>query len=193
MTPTVESPSAALRALDLLALVDGDLAEARGPLNEFLVEDRPPRPGEGEEGSPEYRADLEALARVTFALDQILDVVKDLRHSYGVRLARACPFRESLVLIDDLPPIQPRFGKDRTAWDSPRLRDDVKAEILCPADRETGEIRDLSPEAVFEAVERIVSITGSNVKTTGIKALGLDPEDYCHSEPKDPTVLFVKS
>lgn len=127
-------------------------------------------------------------ARCLDVIDLAAARLKQVREEVAVLLARQVPFQTSLVVIPGCPPMEPRFSKDRKAWKNEALLTDVRPRVLM--DPESGEV--LDGPAVFERTLEVVSLIGSNVKTTGLKKLGLDPADYCTEEPKDPTVTVIR-
>lgn len=137
---------------------------------------------------PHYPAYVHDLAEIIDKTDWAIDVLKGILDDASEALARAVPFGTSHVTFPDCRPLTPRWGGERKEWRNDLLMDDVRPRILF--DPETGEKRD--GEEVLEATLSVVSMIGSNVKTGGLKKMGLDPDDYCHKAPKPPTVQVVK-
>lgn len=121
------------------------------------------------------------------AIDLAVDGLKKLREVLAVAFCKALPFQTSHVSIPGLPPVEPKWSKARTAWRNDDLARDVKPLLVVD---ENGE--KLDPEAAVAKAFSVVSLNGSNVKTTGLRALGLEPGDYCQEETKDPTVVIVR-
>jgi hypothetical protein len=75
------------------------------------------------------------------------------------------------------------WQKNRTAWDSDRLRRDVVNSIRASVepnavDPETGELVH-SWEQVLRELNRAYYLSGSNVRIKWMQAFGLEPGDYC--------------
>jgi hypothetical protein len=128
------------------------------------------------------------LAYLVDHLESAIDRAKSIQAEAAEALAKALPFGTPRVAYPGLRPLTPRWGGERKKWANDLLQEKVKPRLL--VDPETGEKR--SPEGVLDAVLSVVSLIGSNVKTTGLKALGLDPNDYCQMEKKPPTVQVTK-
>lgn len=159
----------------------GVAAHHLGPLVLDLIAEKPER------DDADREAWVHDLAVLVDGMESIIDLIREAQTEAAEALARAVPYEISNVTFSDTRALTPRWPKDRKAWQNDRLRDDVRARVLAD---ENGEAR---PGAdVFETLESIVSIIGSNVKTTGLKKLGLDPDDYCMSEKRPPTVQVVK-
>lgn len=138
---------------------------------------------------------LHDLAVLIDGIEKIVDSLRETREEVAATFARELPYQTSLVAYGDLRPMKPRFPKDRKGWDNEALQADVLPALTADipdnlVDPETGTPH--RPREIVDRVLSVVSLTGSNVKTTGIKALGLDPDDYCHASKADPTVQVVK-
>lgn len=142
-------------------------------------------PVKAHEDHPVYVHDLAILVD---AFESIIDRLKLIQAEVASKLAQAIPYGTSLVAYRDTRPLTPRWGGQRKEWANDLLQADVKPRVT--HDPESGEAR--SPEDVMEVAFSVVSLNGSNVKVTGLRALGLDPDDYCHKEPKPPTVQVTK-
>lgn len=137
---------------------------------------------------PDHPVFVHDLAWMVDALEGIIDKAKVIQAEVASALAHAIPFGTSHVTFPDVRPLTPRWGGERKGWENDLLRDAVRPRLL--VDPETGEKRD--PEGVLETTLSVVSLIGSNVKTTGLKKLGIDPDDYCHKEKRPPTVQVTK-
>lgn len=126
--------------------------------------------------------------RLLDALDIATAELRKLRDYVAAEFARKVPFQTSLISIPGLPAMEPRWGGTRKAWKNDLLQADLRPRLLV---NEDGEM--LQGEALLDRVFQVVSLIGSNVKTSGLRALGLDPNDYSTQEPKDPTVQIVRS
>lgn len=142
-------------------------------------------PVKAHEDHPTYVHDLATLVD---RLEEIIDKAKEIQAEVASALAHAIPFGTTHVTFPDLRSLTPRWGGERKGWENELLRDAVKPRLL--VDPETGEKRD--PEDVLETTLSVVSLIGSNVKTTGLKKLGVDPDDYCHKEKRPPTIQVTK-
>ena len=145
-----------------------------------------------EEGHATY---LHDLATIIDVIETVVDTLRETQDEVAATFARALPFGTAFVAYPDLRPMKPRFPKDRKAWDNELLQAAVIRRILEDqpdrlVDPDTGQPFD--PRETVDAVLDVVSLNGSNAKTGGIKRLGLDPDDYCHAEKKDPTVQVTK-
>lgn len=130
---------------------------------------------------------LHDMALVLDALDRHAAKVKEVFEFAAERFCREIPYGTSAVTFGDVRPMKPRFASERKGWRNDLLQEDVIPLLL--ADPDSGEKR--SPEDVLAVTLSVVSLNGSNAKTTGIKGLGLDPDDYCFRTPTAPTVQFV--
>lgn len=137
---------------------------------------------------PDHPAFVHDLAWTVDNLERIIDQAKALQAEAASALAHAIPFGTTHVTFMGLRPLTPRWGGERKGWENDLLREKVVPRLL--VDPETGEKRD--PEGVLETTLSVVSLIGSNVKTTGLKKLGIDPDDYCHKEKRPPTVQVTK-
>lgn len=80
--------------------------------------------------------------------------------------------------------VEVRRSKTRRAWQ----HDLLKSKWLAAYVKSTGgEVTD--PAQVRDALFDVVSVSGW--KVTGLKALDIDPDDYCDSEPGTPTVVIA--
>lgn len=151
---------------DVMALIEGAPVKAHGD-------------------HPVYVHDLaDALDR----LEWIIDKAKEIQAEVASNLARAIPFGTPRIAFPGLRPLTPHWGGERKAWANDLLQEKVKPRLL--TDPETGERR--TPEGVLDATLSVVSLNGTNAKVTGLRALGIDPDDYCKKEPKPPTVQVTK-
>lgn len=143
---------------------------------------------------------VETLARYVDAMEGHLDNVKEIRAAAGEALCRAMPMGTSLISFPGVRPMTPRWSSERKEWRndlldadlSPRLlmRGEIKEEDGRLVWESTGEKRD--PEEMLETVKSVVSLIGSNVKTTGLRKLGLSVDDYCRKTPAPPDVQITK-
>jgi len=184
--------------LDPLATTDG-IAKAREALRSLegwtmdLIESAPVK------ADPIHPTYVHDLAYLVDNLEAIIDKAKAIQAEAGEALAKAVPFGTPRIAFPGLRPLTPRWGGTRKEWAMDILGDLVKARVLvAPAkvDTETGEIvspaYERTPEEVLDSAFSVVSLTGSNLKVTGLRALGLDPDDYCKKTPAPPTVQVTK-
>ncbi len=177
-------PDHSLMPTDLIASLThaaGDLAVVEGQVIALL--DAAPV-----KAHADHPAFVHDLAFLVDSLESVIDQAKAIQAEAASALALAIPFGTSHVTFPGLRPLTPRWGGTRKGWENDLLAEKVKPRLL--VDPETGEKRD--PEGVLETTLSVVSLIGSNVKTTGLKALGIDPGDYCHTEKKPPTVQVTK-
>lgn len=149
-----------------------------------------------EKGDPLRDVWVHDLAVLIDRLETVVDKVKEVQHAAAVEFCGAMPFPcPSNVSFADTRPLVPRFPKNRTAWDNASLAADIRARIAAQVEDATaGDPAAMQAyEITMGQAEKIVTLSGGNAKTTGIKALGLDPDDYCQSEKQDPIVQVVKS
>lgn len=126
------------------------------------------------------------LALMIDHLDLLRTKLREIEDAVQEAFCQALPYKTTSVGYPDCAALIPRWGGSRIQWDSKTLRDDVRSKVL----REFN--TDPAAEGAFDLVEKVVSITGSNVKTTGLKKLGLDPDDYSEKVPKAPSVQVVR-
>lgn len=155
-----------------------------------LVELLDSEPVRADPSHPLYVHDLAILVD---HLEGIRDKVTELREMAAVQFCRAIPFQTSVVSFGDTRPLIPRFGGDRKGWKNDLLADAVKPRLLQTLDEDlepTGELR--GAQEVLDVTLSVLTLNGSNVKVTGLRKIGLDPDDFCRKVPKDPTVQVVK-
>lgn len=137
------------------------------------------------------------LARTVDQASLLIEKITEVRRAAAIAFCKALPFpAPSNVSYADCRPMLPRFPKNRTAWDNAALAMDVRAKILEKV-AETFVVSEheailAAAEVAMGQTEAIVTLSGNHAKTTGIKALGLDPDDYCTSEKQDPDLQVVK-
>ncbi len=129
------------------------------------------------------------LAFLVDHLEHVIDKAKAIQAEAGEHLAKAVPFGTPRIAFPGLRPLTPRWGGNRTAWANDLLAEHVRPRILM-ADPEAAEMR--SPGEVLDLAFSVVSLNGSNVKVTGLRALGLDPDDYCRKSPAPPSIQVTK-
>lgn len=174
--PVPEGTRLEPEAWDLLATML-QCAEALG----FIVVDYLDRkPVKRHPGHPVYVHDLAALIDT---LEKVQEAVQEARGAVDDAFCHALPFGTPSVTYADTRPLVPRFGGERTKWENDLLREDVLPLLV----EDVGH-----PEEVRDRCFSVVSLNGSNVKVTGLRALGLDPDDYCHKVPKAAQVQVVK-
>lgn len=138
-------------------------------------------------------------------------LIQDLKRALGV--AEAYVAREAGYLAQEFStakagqtsdgrPYEIMRGNVRKAWDHAGWQADVRREIVADATLDgtllavsqvTGADHDLR-QIVSEAVTRAQAIHGSAApKVTALKALGVDPGDYCESTPGPYTVKITQS
>jgi len=138
--------------------------------------------------SAKHPAFIHDLAVIVDALETHLDKIKTVQAFVGETLCRELPYQTAHVGFADTRALVPRWGGNRTAWSNDRLQEDVQSRILFD---EEGTARE-DPKEVLNLAWSVVSLNGSNVKTTGLRALGLNPDDYAHQERKPPTIQVMK-
>ena len=107
------------------------------------------------------------------------------------------PWREPQE-IDGIGRIEVRGGRDRKGWDHERWQHDARQAVLnspglagaAGVVDAAGEIHDIGE--VFELLTHLQRIHGSTApKTTELRKVGLDPDDYATSTPGTPTVQIT--
>lgn len=182
------NPTESLEAQEAIVV---KLAEATGSLAAYTVDllDRKPV------GADPIRD--EWTRQVALAVDRtetVLDALKEARAELGEALCRAVPFGTPFISFEGVRAMVPRGGGERVEWRNDLLESAVRPRVLMVPDEEDGspteEFR--SPTEVYETFQSILSVNGSNTKVTGLRALGLDPDDYCHKVPKRADVQVTK-
>lgn len=161
------------------------------------------RPTQRPTTGPAILAEIARVAAVASLLAEIDGTIAELRSGFDALaedLCRAVPYSDiapvSTIAIPGLPAMVPRWPKNRTKWENALLRehalkaarDSIEPEAVDP---ETG-TRVPSWDQAVASIERVWSFLGGNAKTSGIKALGLVPGDYCHEEKAPPTIQVVR-
>lgn len=138
---------------------------------------------------PTHEVLVHDLAWMVDHLEYVIDRAKSIQAEAATALAKAVPFGTPRIGFPGLRPLTPRYGGTRKEWANDLLLEHVRPRVLM-SDPEAGEMR--SPQEVFDVVLSVVSLNGSNAKVTGIRALGLDPDDYCKKTPAPPTIQVTK-
>lgn len=147
-------------------------------------------------------ARVHRMVELVVLADSAMVVIKQAFDALGEAIARSSPYNPenptTTIQVPGLPALTPRWPKDRKEWANDRLRDDVvvaaRKALDAPArviDPETGEEAPGFDEAVA-AIESVVSIIGGNIKTRGMKALGLDADEYARTVKGTPGVQVVR-
>lgn len=168
---------------EALASVLRGIAEIMDPVVMSVMDANPGAPRSADMPAWRWQA-----ANLMDALDEMMTVCKAYRDHLGEPLARSMPRDESLLLLDGLPPMVSDWHRKRTRWANDELRDIVRTKVRY--DRDGEEITD--PEQLVDAVEAVVSFIGGNVKMGGLRGLGINPDDYCVSEPLPPTMKIER-
>lgn len=148
-----------------------------------MVADRPPQ--QRNRRMEPWREDA---AHVLVALDAAFGQIGALRSELSTALAES--LRGTFVpylAYDGLPPMTPQFHRSRKEWANDELRSDLRRAIL--SDPDTGE--SFTGPEVFARLEKVVSILGSNVKLTGCREFGIEPNEYCVSKSEPATMQIV--
>lgn len=161
------------------------MLQAAAALEEDIVELVDERPVTRD---PDHQVYVHDLAKVLDTIEKVLDSLKQAQAHAAEHFCRALPYGTSSVTYGDTRPLVPRFGGQRVNWRNDLLAEDVMP--LLVMDPESGEKRD--SQDVRDLCFSVVSLNGSNVKVTGLRALGLDPDSYCHKVPKAAEVQVVK-
>lgn len=84
-----------------------------------------------------------------------------------------------------------KWGKPRKQWETEKLGALVSEEILTRAiDPETGALE----VPVSQLIQRLLNFVGvSYWKVTALKALGIDPDEFCEVGPAKASVVIRKS
>jgi len=118
------------------------------------------------------------LAEVLRARKALGAAAEDLSRFLGGVL----PYGQQHV-FDGLPAFQLRGGSKRTEWDHVETRRDTQKAI---AEKLSMAVIDV--EAVLDEWS---AVSGYAWKVTGLKALGLDPDEYCRKSTGPPSVQFA--
>lgn len=135
------------------------------------------------DGSATVEPDTWALADTIVRLNDLRERAADLL-AYVTREAGLVGMREPVET--GLGVVQVHRRKDRKEWQHSRWQDDVRAAVVGQTtdgyallDTATGETRDLA-EYLHERLAEAQAVHGAGApKVTALKALDLDPEDYC--------------
>jgi hypothetical protein len=156
-----------------------------------------------------------ALERVPMTLEQraqVGDAFDQLRHTAGEAacwadaqlLAAMGPRRlDRLDSIEGVPAIERHASKARRGWQNDDLRSKAITQLYAEAARQvaageggavdpgTGERVPAWAEAV-EAVAQVWNLSGSNVRLSALKSLGIDPDEYCESGKTKWSLRYVR-
>lgn len=118
--------------------------------------------------------DLESATRQWAALEDANRVLAMIRGDLARRIGDELP--EKQWTIEGLGTVERHYRKSRTEWRKDELlRDVLDVRIV---DEQTGELRFATP---LEKVLYVWNLPAP--RTTALRELGLDPDDYCHAEP----------
>lgn len=180
--PIPEGSVMAEKLASTLRLLEEAVVSILEPEAMAFVEGRPVK------RDPVHAVWLHDAARLIDSLEVTIDKAREVQAFVAAHFAGDLPYRTTTVSYGDTRPLTPRWGGERKKWANDLLQEDVKPRLLF--DPETGGAR--TPPEVLDAALSVLSLIGSNVKVTGLRALGLEADDYCHKEPKPPTVQVVK-
>lgn len=127
---------------------------------------------------------LEDACRNWAALEDANRVLAIVRGEMARQIGEELPEKE--WTIDGLGTVSRHYRKNRTEWDKDGLlRDVLDARLV---DEKTGEI------AVQTPLERVLMVWNLPApRTTALRALGLDPDEYCHSAPGGINLQLIRS
>lgn len=126
-------------------------------------------------------ANQEDHVALTYILKVIADMQKSLAHAYQYvedRLVAAAPEKE--FLIEGIGNITIRTGVKRQKWDHEALWTDVTRALLESVD---------GPDEFVRGLRDAVT---ASWKVTGLRPLGIDPDEYCEVAWGRKTVQFPK-
>lgn len=127
--------------------------------------------------------DVEELARLHVAIVKAAQRLATIRGAVEATLADVMP--DKRLELPGLPVLERRRGTDRKAWQSVDLLDELFRRAV--VDVETGEVLDdeaLIRQRLHEVLVDCVPFTGSlGWRTTALRDLGLDPDEWCETKP----------
>lgn len=181
MTPDGHTPSPAVGSVathlhDLVPKVSG--------LVSAMVDERPPQ--RANRKMPKWQHDAAVLLD---ALDVASRGLAELRDHLSEALAETIKFGTFLA-FDGLPPMKYQSRSDRDEWAKEELADEIRKAILFE-DAEAGVVR--SAAEVYARWVSIVSILGYNLKRTGLRAMGIEADDYCRKTPRPAKIEIVRN
>lgn len=137
-----------------------------------------------EDGPPDDLAEqAKALDLVREARRRLSDVERVLEN------AVADSMQGKTEEVHEVGVLEKRGGKKRKSWDHEGVASRVVSEIR--VDKETGEVRDPSPQEVANA---LVEAAGINYwKVSSLRDLGIEPSEYCEESPGRVTVQILKA
>lgn len=130
----------------------------------------------------------------TISIDALVRLLIDIRDERAELAAQAAEYEQELIsrapskkfLIDGVGEVQIRHSLKRTDWDSEGLTRVLVAYALDERklDEATGEY-----EPGWEAVARVLTeCARPSWRVTPLKSRGIDPDEFCHSEPDHAAV-----
>lgn len=143
--------------------------------------------------------DAVALGYLCHDLDRLITAARDARREVGAALVghlKALGARTKLLELPGVGAAQRMPGGTTTAWDSDALVPRVVAAALDPAHRvnpDTGELADPVDAVVAALVTaaRLEWRAGDRGGTTGLRSLGIDPDDYRATDRQPDTVRII--
>mgnify|MGYP006928495357 FL=1 len=96
--------------------------------------------------------------------------------------------------IEGLPVLEQRGGKARKAWQSDELLPFVVRKALVSRAPNANVDTVNSVYAVVDEISKAVPFTGSlGWRVTALKAMGIDPDEFCESSPSRRTVQIHRA
>lgn len=130
---------------------------------------------------------LTALSELRLAVETIQQIDAALvRHLY-----LTAPHGD--IEVDGIGVVSVRRSNERKEWDHQDWKHDVRGAILADIG---DELYDLEGNEVDVAglIRKAQDVHGAQApKVTALRALGLDPQGYCHEVPGKPTVSITRS
>lgn len=143
---------------------------------------------------------LEERAVIGDTLDRLRLTVSEASAWANDRLVAAMNARrlDRLTDVPGLVPIERQASKARKGWDNEALRTTTLGRLRTRAveharlvDAETGEPAASWDDAVASLSE-VWNLSGGNVRVTALKALGVDPDEYCTPGKTTWSVRYVR-
>ncbi len=133
--------------------------------------------------------DLDVTSLVSM-LDAVRDMTNTLK-SVDERLVEVLTAKMGDPIAVDGVVAEVKWGKPRKQWETEQLASLVSEEIIARAiDPETGALE----TPVSQLIQQLLQFVGvSYWKVTALKALGIDPDQYCEVGPAKASVQLRKT
>lgn len=135
----------------------------------------------------ELPADVDTLAHLLVEARRAKRAISDVERAIESALATAMPKKQ--ITVQGVGTLERRKGNDRKAWDHERLGARIAA--LSRDERVLDESTGVIEGEAEAAVRVLLACARPDYRVTALRERGLDPDDYCLSEPGRTSVQVI--